>query len=203
MKKYMMELFGTFLLVLLYSMTGNPISIGMMLTVLVYMGAHVSGAHYNPAVSLGMWLRGKLKCGAMWYYMIFQILGGFLAALLYWGVVGKKYYPFPSPGVDYWKIFVVELLFTAFFVFVFLTVFTAKKFKKNGIFGLVVGFALLAILFLGGTYNPAISVGPILLDTAMGGDSYMHLPAYIFGPLGGGLLASLIFRYFYCEEFKK
>jgi len=203
MKKYIMEFVGALFLVLTYSMIGNPLAIGVMLAVLVYIGSHVSGSHYNPAVSLAMWLRGKLKIGEMLLYMLFQILGGFLAGVMYYMLSGKSYYPVPAPGINDWKIFSVELLFTAFFVFVFLTVFAAKKFKANGMHGLVVGFALLPIVFLGGTYNPAVSVGPALFDLAMGGTAIMGIAAYFFGPLVGGAFAYLFYRYIYSAEFKK
>lgn len=202
MKKYIMEFVGALFLVLTYSTIGNPIAIGAMLVVLVYMGAHISGSHYNPAVSLAMWLRGKLKMKEMFSYMTFQILGGFFAAVMHLMLAGKTYYPAPAPGVSHWKIFVVELMFTALFAFVFLTVFTAKKFKANGMYGLIIGFALLPIVFLGGTYNPAVSIGPVLFDMIMGGEAFMSAPAYLFGPLAGGALAALFFRYMYCEECK-
>jgi aquaporin Z len=202
MRKYLVELIGTMFLVLMYSMVGNPLAIGTMLAVLVYMGAHISGSHYNPAVSLAMWLRGKLKMAEMFAYMFFQVLGGFFAAIFYWALTNRSYYPSPAPGVGYWKIFTVELIFTFFFAFVFLTVFTAKKFKANGMYGLIIGLALLPIVFLGGTYNPAVAVGPALFDLAMGGAAFMHLPTYLGGTLLGGGFAALIFRYIYSTEFK-
>lgn len=203
MKKYIMELIGALFLVLTYSMVGNPLAIGTMLAVLVYMGAHISGSHYNPAVSLAMWLRGKLGGRDMLFYMFFQLLGAFLAAGIYFLLAGKHYYPSPAPGIGYWKIFLVELLFTFFFVFVFLTVFTAKKFKANGMYGLIIGFAILPVVFLGGTYNPVISVGPALLNLASGGMAIKHVPAYLLGTLTGGVLSTLFYRYIYCEEFRK
>ena len=199
MKKYIMEMMGAMFLVLMYSMVGNPLAIGVMLAVLVYAGVHISGAHYNPAVSLAMWLQGKVKKGEIWLYIIFQLLGGVVAAGLYRVLTARNYYPSPAPGVLPWKIFSVEILFTFFFVFVFLTVFTAKKFKANGMHGLIIGFALLPVLFLGGTYNPVVSVGPALFDLMTGGMAIMHVPAYLFGTLGGGVLAAYFFRYMYCQ----
>jgi glycerol uptake facilitator-like aquaporin len=202
MKKYIMELVGTMFLVLMYSMVGNPLAIGAMFAALIYIGVHISGAHFNPAISLAMWLRGKFKMGEMLTYMLFQILGGLLAAAFYWGLTMRTYYPAPAPGVGYWKIFTVEMLFTFFLAFVFLTVFTAKKFKANGMHGLVLGLTLLPIVYLGGTYNPAVSVGPAIFDVFFGGMSYMHVPVYLGGTLLGGGFAALFYRYMYCEEFK-
>lgn len=199
MKKYMVELLGTMFLVLMYSMVGNPLAIGVMLAVLVYAGVHISGSHYNPAVSLAMWMRGKLKKVEMLKYMIFQIMGGFLAAAFYRVLTSRNYYPAPAPGIGYWKIFTVELLFTSFFVFVFLTVFLAKKFKANGMRGLIIGLALLPIVFLGGAYNPAVSLGPALFDLSMGGLAIQHVPVYLIGTFGGGILAAFGFKLLYGE----
>jgi aquaporin Z len=60
MKKYIVELLGAFFLVLVIALTGDPIAIGVVLMVMVYAGGHISGAHYNPAVTFGLWLRGKI-----------------------------------------------------------------------------------------------------------------------------------------------
>lgn len=199
MRRYIMELVGTMFLVLTCSMVGNPLAIGIMLVVLAYIGANISGSYYNPAFSLAMWIRGKLSLKDMGFYMLFQLLGAFIAAAIYYLFAGKPFYPSPAPGVGYMKIVSVELLFTAFFVFVYLVLFAAKKPKSDGIPSLIIGFALLPIAFLGGTYNPALSVGPALFDLVLGGSAFTHIPAYLGGTfLGAGLGA--LFHWFIVKE---
>ncbi|MBU1007783.1 aquaporin [Candidatus Dependentiae bacterium] len=202
MKKYIVECFGTMFLVLAISLTGNPIAIGTMLAVIMYLGAHISGGHYNPAVTLAIWLRGKLKSKDVLYYMFFQVLGGFFAAAIYWFLADQRYYPAPAAGVSYPKVFAVELIFTFFLAFVVLVVMTTKKVKLTNMFGLVIGFALMTIAFLGGTYNPAVSLGPSLFDLIFGGSAITHVPVYLLGTFSGGGLAALAYRYIHCEEFK-
>ena len=81
MRNYLMEFIGTMFLVLAVGLSGNPIAVGVMLMVMVYMGGHISGGHYNPAITLGVWLRGKMEAKDVPGYMIFQILGAFVAGL--------------------------------------------------------------------------------------------------------------------------
>jgi aquaporin Z len=201
MKKYIMECIGTMFLVLAISMTGSPVAIGAMLAVLMYLGAHISGGHYNPAVSLGMWLRGKMKLADALNYMGFQVLGAVVAAGIYWILAGQRYFISPAMGVPFLKVFIVELVFTFFLVFVILTIATAKKVKVNHSYGLVIGLALMTIAFLGGAYNPAVCLGPALLDFAFGGPAMRYVPVYLMGTLAGGAFAALFYRYLYSQEF--
>lgn len=209
MKKYVVEAMGAFFLVLTISLTGNPLAIGSMFAVLVYMGAHISGGHYNPAISLAVWLRGKLSGVDAIYYMLWQVFGAFLAGAMYFVLAGQRYFPMPAKGVVSWKIFIVEALFTTVLALTFLTVTTTKKLNKNYIYGLAIGFALLAISFLGGTYNPAVSLGTCLYDTfyllvttRTFGTAMMQVPMYVFGSFTGGIFAALIYRYINSDEFK-
>src|SRR5437879_5565294 len=82
MKKYVVELMGTFFLVLVIGLTGNPLAIGSILMVMIYMGGHVSGAHYNPAVTLAFLLQKKIDTRDAGMYIVFQILGSIGAALI-------------------------------------------------------------------------------------------------------------------------
>jgi aquaporin Z len=83
MRNYLMEFIGTMFLVLTVGLSGDPIAIGIVLMVMVYMGGHISGGHYNPAVTLAVWMRGKIAAGQVPGYMIAQVLGGFVAALIF------------------------------------------------------------------------------------------------------------------------
>ena len=82
MKKYLIEFVGTFFLVLIIGLSENPVAIGVGLSVLVYMGAHISGAHYNPAVSLAMFIKKDLDTNEFFIYIISQILGATFASII-------------------------------------------------------------------------------------------------------------------------
>jgi aquaporin Z len=199
MNKYITELLGTFFLTLTAAMTGNPLAIGGALAALVYMGGHVSGAHYNPAASLGVFLRGKMESKDLLPYVIFQIIGGFLAGLVYFLIMEKTTAPAPGPGIVVWKAVLAEVLFTMFLVTVILNVVTAKATAGNQYFGLAIGITVMAGAFAcgpisGAAFNPAVAIGLILMDAIKGGSSIGNIWIYIVGPLAGGALAAFVFK---------
>ncbi len=190
MKKYIFECIGTMFLVLSYGFTENPIAIGSMLAVLIYLGRDISGGYYNPAVSLAMFIRGKIKLKELGNYVSFQLLGGFLAAIVYWLIAPKRYFPAPASWVGYWQIFLVEVIFTFFFCFVFLVIMTSRRFKDNSLYGIIIGISLITIMFLGATFNPAVSIGPSIFDLFFLGSAIKHMPAYVLGSLTGAVAAA-------------
>lgn len=138
--------------------------------VMVYMGGHISGGHYNPAVTLAVWLRGKLESRLVAGYMFSQILGAFAAALIFYLVQDRTFSPAPAAGVDVWKSILLELLFTFALCSVVLAVATSDRLKGNYIYGLAIGFTVLTGAFsvgsiTGGAFNPAVAFGPQLMDT--------------------------------------
>jgi len=205
MKNYIVELIGTFFLVLVIGLTGNPIAIGCILMVMVYMGGHVSGAHYNPAVTLGVMMRGKIEGKDAVMYMVFQVIGAMLAALLYYMLNGATFAPAPAADINVVKVLVVEAVFTFALVSVVLNVATHSKTEGNSYYGLAIGFTILAAAFAGGgisggAYNPAVGMGPILIDTIMGGGSIGNLWLYLVGPFAGGAVAAMVFKYVNPDE---
>src|SRR6267378_2044340 len=174
MKKYVIELIGTFFLVLVIGLTGNPIAIGSVLMVMVYMGGHISGAHYNPAVTLAVLMRGKIDGREAGMYIIFQVLGAIIAALMVNVLAGHTFAPAPGEGVTALNALLVEIIFTFALASVVLNVATTKAAAGNSYFGLAIGFTVLAAAFAGGgisggAYNPAVGLGPCLIDTLVGG----------------------------------
>ena len=145
MRSYLMEFIGTMFLVLAVTLSGNPIAIGVMLMVMVYMGGHVSGGHYNPAVTLAVWMRGKIEAKHALAYWLSQVLGAFIAALLCYILIGKVNAPAPGANVEAWQAILVEILFTFALASVVLTVATTEKLKGNHIYGLAIGFTVLKI----------------------------------------------------------
>ncbi|HET9326710.1 MAG TPA: aquaporin [Candidatus Eisenbacteria bacterium] len=204
MKKYLTEFIGTFFLVLTIGLSVlsqtpmAPLAIGSALMVMVYMGGHISGAHYNPAVTLAIVMRGKLPAKEMLPYWASQILGAFLASMVTNAMVGQTFAPSPSAGVGAMAALVGEVLFTFALALVVLNVATARATAGNSYYGLAIGFTVLAGAWAagpvsGGAFNPAVGTGPILFQAILGG-SLGNLWLYWVGPLLGAVIASVAFR---------
>src|SRR5687768_7763833 len=203
MNKYLTEFIGTFFLVLTIglSVLGGtpmaPLAIGAVLMVMVYMGGHVSGGHYNPAVSLAVLLRGKLQTRDVVPYMTMQVLGAIAAAAVVYMIVGQTFAPAPKPAASMVGALVVELLYTMALCLVVLHSATAPQTTGNSFYGLAIGFTVVVAAFAGGpisggAFNPAVGVGPIAVAALLGGGSVGDLWLYLVGPfIGGGLAAAL------------
>lgn len=199
MKRYVTELIGTFFLVFTIGMSGNPLAIGSVLMVMIYMGGHVSGAHYNPAVTVGVYLRGAMEKGDVIPYLAAQILGAWMAASTVYLITGSTFAP--TPGAEYGAVeaLICEVLVTFALVLVILNVATAKATEGNSYFGLAIGFTVMAGAYSvgpvsGGAFNPAVGIGPIIVDTLAGDGSLANLWIYIVGPVLGALGAVPVFR---------
>jgi aquaporin Z len=201
MNKYIMELLGTFFLVFTVGCTvvGNgagalaPVAIGSALMVMVFAGGHISGAHYNPAVTLGVWVRGKCETRDVPGYMISQIVGAMLAA---WAVKYLKSGAAVAPiSVAVLPALVAEFLFTFALVFVILNVATAKGTSGNSFYGLAIGFTVMTGAFAvgnisGGVFNPAVAVG----ISMMGLSAWTNIWIYLVAELAAGAAAALAFK---------
>ena len=200
MKNYITEFIGTFFLVLTIGLTGDPIAIGTMLMVMVYMGGHISGAHYNPAVSLAMIIRGLLSVKEAINYILAQLAGAILSALLVNWLGGTVMEIAPSDSASVLQILVVEAIFTFALVLVILNVATHPKTEGNSYYGLAIGFTIMAAAFAGGgisggAYNPAVGIGPILVDAIMGdGNTLSNLWYYLVGPIVGAISAAYVYK---------
>ena len=205
MKNYITEFIGTFFLVLTIGLTANPIAIGVMLMVMVYMGGHISGAHYNPAVSIAMIIRGLLSVTEAIKYILSQIVGSIsAAACVYWLSTNlEELSPMelnPDLLASNLQILTVEAIFTFALVLVILNVATNPKTEGNSYYGLAIGFTIMAAAFAGGdisggVYNPAVGTGPILIDSFMGdGSTIPNLWYYILGPISGAVLATYVYK---------
>jgi len=204
MRNYLTEFIGTFFLVLTAALTlmnGTPfapLAIGSALMIMVYMGGHVSGAHYNPAVSLAVLLRGKISFSEFLAYAGSQIAGATVAALIAYGVVGRTIAPHPADGVSITAALVIELLFTFALALVVLNAAASAKTKGNSYYGLAIGFTIVVAAFAGGplsggAFNPALAIGMVLVDATAGEGGAAALWIYLVGPLAGGALAALVF----------
>ena len=196
MKNYLTELFGTFFLVLIIGINGNPLAIGFGLMVLIYLGFHSSGAHYNPIVTLAMLFRKEISLLNSINYIIFQILGAILAGSAVFFLTSVTMEVQPNLSATVYQILGYEVLFTYLYVYAFLTVTSHPKLKNNTFYGLVLGATIMVGLFSsiqtsGGVFNPATSVGVTLSHLFIGdGVSKYYLWYYLVGPALGGLIAT-------------
>lgn len=201
MNKYIVEFIGTFFLVLVVGLSViepgagmfAPIAIGCTLMVMVYAGGPISGGHYNPAVTLGVWMRGKCATKEVLPYMLVQILGGAAAA---WVVGFQKGNPEITAMVpDVSKALLNEFLFTFALVYVVLNVATSKKSAGNSYFGMAIGFTVVIGAYAGGAisggaYNPAVATGVTLMGLASMGNIWI----YLVGNFAGGAAAAVVYK---------
>lgn len=205
MRNYVTEFIGTFFLVLtigLTALTGTPLAplaIGSALMVMVYMGGHVSGAHYNPAISVAVFLRGKMaSAGELAGYIASQLLGALAAALTVYVLLRETFAPAPAAGTVSAAALLVEFLFTFALGLVVLNSAASAKTHGNSYYGLAIGFTITAAAFAGGpisggAFNPAVGVGPIAVHAVLGGGSWAAVWLYLVGPLVGGAAAAAVF----------
>jgi aquaporin Z len=198
-RKLVVEFIGTFFLVFTVGMavrnagTLAPLAIGAALMVMIFAGGHVSGGHYNPAVSTAVWLRRNMSLPHCISYVLTQLLAGAAAA----GVIALLGYT-PSTAVrtgGIGSMLVVEFLFTFALCFVVLNVATAKSTEGNSFYGLAIGFTVATGAFAvgsisGGAFNPAVAVGASL----MGLFEWSHIWIYVLANLLGGAAAAGAFR---------
>ena len=193
MNKYATEFIGTFFLVLTIGCTGiaaapgviPPLAIGAALMVMVFAGGHVSGAHYNPAVTLGVFLRGRCPAGDVTPYMIAQVAGAAAAAAAVLSLkVGAT---FPAPFVPQaMPAFVAELLYTFALVYVVLNVATAKANAGNSFYGLAIGMTVMVGAFAvgpisGAAFNPAVAIGAAVMGLMPWATLWIYLAANFLG----------------------
>jgi aquaporin Z len=201
MNKFLTELIGTYFLVLTIGCTVipgapgviAPLAIGAALMVMVFAGGHVSGAHYNPAVTLGVWIRGRCSTSDVMTYWGAQIVGAVLAALMATFLVGAPRGPALVPAIA--PSFVAEFLFTFALVYVVLNVATAKANSGNSFYGLAIGMTVMTGAFAvggisGGAFNPAVAVGVGVMGVVSIGSIWIHIVADLLG----GAVAAVVFK---------
>tara|TARA_B100001287_G_C22475137_1_gene431569 strand:- start:83 stop:706 length:624 start_codon:yes stop_codon:yes gene_type:complete len=202
MNKYIIEFLGTFFLVLIIGLSQNPVAIGLGLAVLVYMGAHISGAHYNPVVSLAMLINNQIELKEFSFYLASQLLGS-LVATYFIMLLGNDFNVVSNTN-DISSFFVAEILFTFLLVFVILNVALNKNLKGNQFYGLAIGLTVTAGAFAvgnisGGVFNPAVSFGPSLfsfIDPQVVGTNVSSSDFFIYY-LISGTIGSVIASYLY------
>jgi aquaporin Z len=204
MRVALTEFIGTFFLVLTIALvvaSGSalaPLAIGAMLMVMVYMGGHVSGAHFNPAVSVAVLMRGAMPAKSFVPYVLSQLAGATLAAYVGRMITGQTFAPVPADAATITQALLVEILFTFALALVVLNVAVAKRVQGNSYYGLAIGFTVAAAAFAGGgisggAFNPAVGFGPTLVHSVYADGGFGSLWLYFVGPVVGGALAAVVF----------
>jgi len=201
--KLIVELIGTFFLVLTVGQTvvgaqaGSasaalaPLAIGSALMVMVYAGGHISGGHYNPAVTLAVWIRGKCTASEAPAYMVAQVVGAVAAALVVLYLKGNPKVAAGTPDIG--RALLAEFLFTFALAYVVLNSATASGTAGNSNYGLAIGFTVLVGAFAvggisGGAFNPAVAVGVTLMGLSAPANIWIFLVADFLGAAVAALL---------------
>jgi aquaporin Z len=201
MNKYIAEFIGTFFLVLTVGCTVipgaagviAPLAIGASLMVMIFAAGHISGAHFNPAVTLAVFLRGKCEAKDVIPYWIAQVAAAAVAALVAVFLCGKNGTPMEITNVP--AAFAAEFIFTFALAFVVLNVATAKATENNSFYGLAIGMTVMVGAFAvgaisGGAFNPAVAVGASVMRLVNLSQIWIHVVA----DLAGGAVAAFTFK---------
>ena len=201
LKKCLVEFIGTFFLVLtiglcIFSSASGiiaPLAIGFVLMVMVYAGGYISGAHYNPAVSLACLIRGVMSAKDMVFYWISQCVAAVVAALVVKQLVAVS--GLCSASFSLCKVIACEVLFTFALAYVVLNSATSEKTNGNSYYGLAIGSTVLVGAFATsglcfGAFNPAVAFGLLTF-----GACAKLISLTIASNLVGGALAALVYKF--------
>lgn len=201
-RKYAVEAIGAFFLVftvvvsVLSHSVFTPLAAGAVLMVMIYAGGHISGGHYNPAVTMAALVRGRIGLGQAVGYWVAQLVAGVVAGIVGRAVVNPLTVPTPHlAGHALTAAAIAELLFTFALCYVVLNVATSKDQPGNAFFGLAIGFTVAAGAFAvggisGGVFNPAVALG----GTTVGLFAWSTFWIYVVVQVVAGAVAGLAFR---------
>ena len=199
-RKLVVEAIGTFFLVLTIGLVATQtdmgafpaFAIGSALMVMVYAGGHISGAHYNPAVSLAVFLRGRATAKDLGTYIVAQIIGAVAAA-----AIAALFVPPPIDTTDLIVLpaLIAEFLFTFALAYTVLNVATTRGTEGNSYYGLAIGFTVMVAAFAigpisGAALNPAVAIGVVVLGLT----DASNLWVYFVANFGGAALAAVLFN---------
>lgn len=201
MNKLIVEFIGAFFLVFTIGMTViapgagamAPVAIGLVLAVMVYAGGHISGGHYNPSVTIAVFLRGKCAAAEVAPYVISQLLAS--AAACFVVLYLKPDAPVTPIEIAVVPSLIAEFLFTFALCFVVLSTATADANEGNSYFGAAIGLTVLCGAYSvgsisGGSFNPAVTLALGITGLAQWADLWVHLVAEV----AGGVVAAVVFK---------
>jgi aquaporin Z len=202
MNKLIVEFIGTFFLVLTIGLSviggaGSfaPFAIAAGLMVMIYAGGHVSGAHYNPAVTIAVLLRGRATPKEVGPYWLAQIVGAVLAALAVKALLPEQAAKVAAMTIDTPRALLAEFLFTFALAYVILNVATAKGTANNSFYGVAIALTVLTGAITvggisGGVFNPAVAIGIRMMGLA----AWSNLWVYLVANFAGAVVAAMVFR---------
>lgn len=204
MKRYVMECVGTFFLTIAISLIANPIAIGLVLMAMIYVGGHISGAHFNPAISLVCLIQNRLNAETMAKYVAAQVVGAFAGLCLFGMITDSSFSLYIMPGSSIIGSIALEGLLVLLFAWVYLAMNVMSRYKDTAIPGIVLGLTLLAIASgeWGGLFNPAVAMASMICGALKDGSAAINMNSimvYVGGPLLGAFGASCMFDYFKTE----
>lgn len=220
MKRYVAELIGTMVLVLfgcgsaaiagsVLGTLGIALAFGLSIVAMAYVIGDISGCHINPAVSIGMWIDGRLNSKDLAAYIIFQCIGAIIGIALLAVIINSApslggyfatglgqngFGSASSVGLDVMGAIIVEIILT--FVFVFTVLGVTKKVENGAVAGIVIGLTLtfvhiMGIPLTGTSVNPARSLAPALF---IGGQALQQVWVFILAPIVGAIIAGLVYK---------
>ena len=220
MKRYISELIGTMVLVLfgcgsaaiagsVLGTFGIAMAFGLSIVAMAYVIGDISGCHINPAVSIGMWIDGRLETKDLLIYIVFQCIGAIIGIALLVVIINSApdlggyvatglgqngFGSASSVGLDVVGAILVEIILT--FVFVLTVLGVTKKAENGAVTGIVIGLTfafvyLLGIPLTGASVNPARSLAPALF---LGGQALEQVWVFILAPVVGAVIAGVLFK---------
>jgi aquaporin Z len=197
-----MECLGTFFLTIAISLIGNPITIGLMLMAMIYVGGHISGAHFNPAITFACFIQNRMKLAEAGMYIAAQSLGAVFALCFFMMITNNSFSLDMIPESPLIGSMAIEALMVLVLCWVYLMMNVSNRYKDTAIAGIVLGLTLMAIVSAGSLFNPAVAIASIACNVVKDGTfgGMASVLVYIVGPLLGGLAGSFIFDYFKSSE---
>ena len=220
MKKYIAELIGTMVLVLFgcgsaaiagqaLGTLGIALAFGLSIVAMAYVIGDISGCHINPAVSIGMWIDGRMDAKDLIMYIVFQCIGAIIGIALLAVIINSApslggyaatglgqngFGSASSVGLDVVGAIIVEIILT--FVFVFTVLGVTKKAENGAVAGIVIGLTLafvhiMGIPLTGTSVNPARSLAPALF---LGSQALQQVWVFILAPVIGAVFAGLLYK---------
>ncbi|MDM7934467.1 MAG: MIP/aquaporin family protein [Methanothrix sp.] len=190
---------------------GDWLAVGMAFAIAIaasiYALGRISGAHLNPAVTIALWATRRFPTRDVVPYIVAQLLGAFLASLLFAASAGMDAVTIgglgataPFPGIGYWQAVLAEAIGTFLLMLTIMGVAVDER-APPGFAGLIIGLTVGGIItttgnIAGSSLNPARTFGPYLGEHLLAGNSLWHFyPIYILGPIAGALIAALVYDY--------
>ncbi|MEX0995271.1 MAG: MIP/aquaporin family protein [Balneolaceae bacterium] len=201
MPKFVAEFLGTFFLVLAIGLSGNAVATGLFVVALVYIAGRISGAHFNPAITLAFWASRGISLKIVGGYLCSQLAGAILGAMAVFFLSESAYQVTPPPLSTPTQVTLIEMALSLLLSLVYLTLFLSSEFRENRIYGIAIGLSYAGLFVVGepvsgGFFNPALAAGASIADYIDHGTSWIYLPVYLIAPALGGILAGHLYNYF-------